>query len=66
LFCSTDTYWGWDCPGTWHVRGRGAALRLGPRKGRDRFEKLSIILKWNVKCIDMFPLAQGRDVAGLH
>jgi hypothetical protein len=36
------------------------------RKERDHFEKLSIILKWNVKCMDLLLLTQDRDGAGPH
>jgi len=49
------------------TRKRGSSLSWSEtRKGRDHFKKLSIILKWNVKCIDLLPLAQDRDVAGPH
>ena len=36
------------------------------RNEREHFEKQSIILKWNVKCMDLLPLAQDRNVADPH
>lgn len=36
------------------------------RKEEVHCENLGIILKWNVKCMDLIQLAQVRHVAGLH
>jgi len=32
------------------------------RKEKDHSEKLSIILKWSVKCMDLLPLAQDKTL----